>query len=166
MTTIVDGNLGISYPVTAGSTSATQASSSKILQVVSGTLASIVTTTSGSFVTTGLTVSITPSSTSSRIYVSVSSNCDTSSTGALGTQASFTIYRNSSNLYAGGMTQVYSSGRVIAPLCMTYLDSPATTSATTYTAYFLSNNGATVAFNNASGSGTPISTITAWEIAQ
>jgi hypothetical protein len=111
-----------------------------VLQVVQGTYsAGQSSTTSASFVTTGLTASITPQSTTSKILVLVTTT-GYSTSGGNGT---FTIYRNSTNL---GTSSTYGFGFVNTSalwtsIAMSYLDSPATTSSTVYTVYFLSGSG-------------------------
>jgi hypothetical protein len=134
-----------------------------VIQVVQGTLApTLVQTSSTSFVTSTLSASITPSSSSNKILVMCSGGAPY--TEANGRSLWLTIYRNSTNL--GNST--YGFGRyyadvssVMTPMSMTYLDSPATTSSTTYAVYFRSS-GATVQFSNIDR-GT--STITLMEIA-
>jgi hypothetical protein len=159
MALILSGDAGITFPVVAGSASAVQASSGRVLQVVSANLSVEQSTTSSSFVTTTLAASITPSSTSSKIYIIVNGNldCDSSQT------ATATIYRGATNLGNGnaGLGAVYGSGRVIASIGISYLDSPATTSATTYTVYYRAGSSATIRWSQ----GASTSTITLMEIA-
>jgi len=130
-----------------------------VLQVVSANLSVEQSTTSSSFVTTTLAASITPSSSSSKIYIVVNGNldCDSSQT------ATATIYRGATNLGNGnaGLGSVYGSTRVISSIGMSYLDSPATTSATTYTVYYRAGSGVTIRWSQ----GNTTSTITLMEIA-
>jgi len=121
------------------------ASAGQVIQVVTATDSTSRSTTSTSFVTASntLSVSITPSSASNKVFVIVSSTfCNTSGDGFVYA----TIYRGATNLAAGnGMAIINSAPGITAieaPLCMTILDSPNTTSATTYQVYFRSNNGA------------------------
>ena len=145
MTFIVDGTSGLTFP-----NSTTQASSSVVLQVVSlspnqGGSAS--NTSSTSFVTTGFSLSITPKFSTSKILVLASGAIAQTSTG--GTGALATIYRGSTNL-ANGSTNGFNyyenssgSGFQWVNGTMQVLDSPATTSSTTYTIYLRCvNNGA------------------------
>ena len=109
----------------------------KVLQVVTATDDTARTTTSNTFVTGSntLSVSITPASTSNKILILVSSSvkCNGSSEGYV------TIYRNgSTNL--GHSTNGFirtSDGNVDVSvgLGINYLDSPSTTSSTTYQVY-------------------------------
>ena len=119
---------------------ASPAGGGKILQVVMGTTTSASTTNSSSFSDTNLTATITPSATSSKILVLVSQNGvrkqDNTSTNL--------------NLLRGG-TIISEFGKQVGGTSSTllqqnsvsvgYLDSPATTSATTYKTQYASNNG-------------------------
>jgi len=148
LTTIIDGSLGITFPVTAGSASAVQASSSKVLQVVSNsvTSSSYASTTSTSFVTTGHSCSITPSSSASKIAILVSAYCGYNYPSNASYGGFFTVYRNSTNLSGGAQNGFAAlswsnlSGTSDTNLGISYIDSPSTTSSTTYTVYFLSND--------------------------
>ena len=115
----------------------------RILQVVHVTNATAVTTTSATYVTTNVSATITPSATSSKILAFYTgafggSNNSSEINSALyrGTVAGTlltvtTMYANAASFY-GNMSQVY-------------LDSPATTSATTYTIGFHPGGGASTA---------------------
>ena len=141
MTVIIDGTAGVTFPVTAGSASAVQASSGRVLQVVSTTSNSQFSTTSSAFVTTGFTLSITPSSTSSKIFIMANAGVWSNSTND---QPIFTIYKNSTNLGSStrGFAQIYSAaGGLQGGMAMQYLDSPATTSSTSYTVYMRTIGG-------------------------
>ena len=89
---------------------------------------------------TGITASITPISATSKILVL----CSTSfATSAANVQGVITVYRGATNLMTEGQGMVYSSGG--ASLCagsLSYLDSPATTSALTYKTQFHRTAGA------------------------
>jgi hypothetical protein len=134
MPTIIDGSLGVTYPVTAGGTSAVQASSAKVLQVVSVTKTNSFTSSSNSFVdVTGLSATITPTSSLNKILVLV--NITAGNQGNL----SFNLLRNSTNICQS--TSAVENSTTNAGYFYTYsmftipvsfLDSPATTSATTY----------------------------------
>jgi hypothetical protein len=132
-----------------------------VLQVVQGSTSTGNTTTSNSFTASSLTASITPSSSANKILISIASLCANTGNG----QGNFTIFRNLTNL-AGGSQNSFaytfvSSGYTFSPLTMIYLDSPATTSSTTYTVYFKTNSGATTTYLNDS---VTQSTITLMEI--
>ena len=107
-----------------------------VLQVVQGNYSSSFSTTSSSYVSTGASATITPTSSTSKILAQVS--------GTLGNQVYnwlyATLYRGATNISTVGSTNpagliVNNSADYIATLNFQILDSPATTSATTYTLY-------------------------------
>jgi len=119
----------------------------RILQVVSNTSSTTKTTTSTSFVATGFSVTITPSSSSSKILL----------TGqfpmyAIGNvHAMGTIYRggfsSGTDINPGSfsMWQMHSSsGNNIATCALNFLDTPSTTSATTYEVAIRRSGGSTI----------------------
>jgi hypothetical protein len=126
-----------------------------------------ITTSSTSFVTTSFSASITPTSASNKILVTVSGGSIYCQTTA-GISYYATIYRNNStNLGNGsyGLERFTTVGGThsLAPHSMSVLDSPATTSATTYTPYFRNAGTASqVEFNNTDRG---ITTMTLMEIA-
>jgi len=123
------------------------ASGGKVLQVLTATDSTSRTTTSSSFVTASntLSVSITPSSTSSKIFIISNFNIHTT---ANETYAEMTIFRGATNLGNdnGGMGRIWSrvDSRPVYPMAISYLDSPNTTSATTYQIYFRAAPSGTV----------------------
>ena len=129
------------------------ATAGQVIQVVTATDLTQRSTTSTSFVTGSntLSVTITPASSSNKIFILV-----TGEAWGSGQRTMYTIYRGSTNLGAtDGMTE---SRLDWSTLAMSYLDSPATTSATTYQVYF-KTNGSTGYLNNFN-----TSSITAFEI--
>ena len=123
-----------------------------VLQVVQGSLAGKVTTASTSWTSTGLTASITPSSSSSKILAVVTCVC--CYTSGSNREMSATLYRGATNLAPTGSTTnqafawLYAYNQITGgSLNFTYLDSPATTSSTTYTVYFSAAQAATVSIN-------------------
>jgi len=113
----------------------------KILQVVSTTKTDTFTTTSATFTTvTGLTASITPSSTSSKVLILVQLSHSQASTASFG---HFKITGGNAGTYIGdaasnriravfgGFSDVNNGSQAFSSH-ITFLDSPATTSATTY----------------------------------
>ena len=171
MSVIIDGSAGITYPVVAGTSSAVQASAGKVLQVVSTTKTDTFSTASTSFVdVTGLSVTITPTSTSSQILVFVSSNYGTSTTSVFGI---FNLVRGSTNISQPSTTPTYngttisytSVGDVINNWSMLFLDSPATTSATTYKIQGRASSGTVYVNRRNTADSAQTSTITVMEIA-
>ena len=157
-----------------GSTKATLNSSGfsypgGVLQVVNADYGSYTSTTSTSPVDLGLTASITPTSASSKVLIFVSINGVERNTSSSGPIARFQLLRNSStifnfenSIFAGSTTTGYGNSST------SYLDIPATTSATTYKIQWnISNNTGTIWINNyaTGGQGTTRCTITLMEIA-
>ena len=153
--------------------------SAGILQVVSTTKTDTFTTSSSTFADiTGLSATITPSSASSKIYVSVSL---VSSMNVASTASHFRLLRDSTAIALGdaaGSRIRASSGSYAAnsnesaPVPITFLDSPATTSATTYKVQMSSvQNGIQSVINRSNGdadsilSGRYVSVITLMEVA-
>ena len=131
----------------------------KVLQVVSATHSTQVGNSTGGFVDTGLSVTITPSSSSSKVYIALS-------------QAS--IYNNSANQgvtckLLRGSTDIciftkyasYASAADFHGESCNFLDSPSTTSATTYKVQFAPSSGSAEVVAQANSS---TSTIIALEI--
>jgi hypothetical protein len=132
-----------------GTIAAARLPAGSVLQVVQGTVGSS-STTSTSFVTTGLAATITPSSASSKILVLVTLvqlYVDTQNKNGTST-----IFRGATNIAPTGTgihkcfagTYIAAGGGFTANQTYSHLDSPATTSATTYTIYFAADSGATV----------------------
>ena len=144
MSMIIDGTNGLTF-----NNATTQASAGVVLQVVGATTTAQTSTTSTSFVTTNLTASITPKFSTSKILILVNGGMVNFNTS--GSQIRTTIYRNSTNLGSStlGMAEYYvaSGGQVQMPTSMSFLDSPATTSSTSYTMYMRSGGGESIQFN-------------------
>jgi hypothetical protein len=108
-----------------------------VLQVLTDTQSGEQATTSSTFVDTALTITITPTSATSKIFLIY-----TGSAGTNGSPEAFlTIKRNSTNIGNGnaGLMRIWfnsSSSYNFCGMSMSILDSPATTSATTYTVQF------------------------------
>jgi hypothetical protein len=129
----------------------------RVLQVVTTVYSTQVSTTSTSYVTTGQTATITPSATSSKILVI----CNFNAQGATGQNMNITLFRGTvagTDLAAGaqGLGLFATGANVpVAPLTMTYLDSPSTISAQIYTAG-MKTTGGTIYANIAAVTGTMI----------
>jgi hypothetical protein len=134
-----------------------------VLQVVSATYSTQVSTSSSTYADTGLTATITPTSSSSTILVIVSqSNVakDSSDTGA-----NIRLLRGASALTTAAIIAAYdntSGANNVGSVSLNYLDSPATTSATTYKTQVASNMGTGTCYVQTNGS---TSYITLMEIA-
>jgi hypothetical protein len=133
----IGSNLIVSGSVTAGSYVGVNG---RVLQVVQSVYNSSTNTNSSSFISTGHTVSITPSSVSSKILILNTFQISQTDEFQPSNNALTTIYKNNSTNLAGGSGWFCqaSSGYANSIYCngaVSYLDSPATTGATTYTAY-------------------------------
>ncbi|MFY8212619.1 MAG: hypothetical protein ACOVLB_08150 [Candidatus Nanopelagicus sp.] len=139
MPVIIDGSSGITFP-----NSTTQASAGKVLQVVQGTLSTSTSTTSSSYVTSGVTATITPKFATSKIFILLSAQARSDANKWLQTA----LFKNGSYLNKINDGLHYVSGTTITTqLSYSFLDSPATTSATTYALYFNAQAGGTVSIN-------------------
>jgi hypothetical protein len=131
-----------------------------ILQVVQSTYATAVSTTSSTLASTGLSATITPLSTASKILVIVSQSL-LASTGS----GNVTINRAGTDVITFGYGTGLSSTNSSFYQSFQYLDSPSTTSATTYITRFNRLSGAgTVYAQYSDGNGTQQSVITLIEI--
>jgi hypothetical protein len=136
----------------------------KVLQVISATYSTTVTNGTNVYADTGLTATITPSLATSKILVIVAQNGVAKRVGNAGSGVLLKLMRGASDiaLIAGytGWTGT-SSEMTIGSAGITYLDSPATTSATTYKTQFRNDVNAT---NVQVQQSNDVSTITLLEI--
>jgi hypothetical protein len=109
-------------------------------------------TSSSTFVSSGFSASITPLFATSKILILVNTSIDTQ---ASGNQVLWTIYRGSTNVLDSGSTSgngfngaYAASTRVQQSTFGCVLDSPATTSSTTYTIYYRSTSSANSYINS------------------
>ena len=179
MTVIIDGTAGITFPVTAGSASAVQASSGRVLQVVSTTLTTgFSASVNNSFsAVTGLTASITPSNSSSKVMITITMTVgsDTNYLNAKitkgGTAISGAVATTAGSRSVGTSAAWPAASYATYDMTLSYLDSPATTSATTYGVQIGHHSTATLCVNqsqaddNIAGRTRGTSTITVMEIA-
>ena len=128
-----------------------------VLQVVSASGGGVVISSSNSFVDTGLSAAITPSATSSKILVLVDQNL---TSGAAGNWTGYGLYRGSSSIKGTSYIQRNGGSHMSEQLGYNYLDSPSTTSATTYKTMFKATTGTAQVNDNSAPS-----TITLMEIA-
>ena len=131
--------------LTSGTLAAGRLPSGSVLQVINAVDASETSTTSSSLVDTGLTATITPSATSSKILIMVGMNFGvTGSSAGLGSHLlrGSSIIRSASEKADGhgaGETSYHE-----AWVAFDYLDSPSTTSATTYKMQMKTPSGGTI----------------------
>jgi len=131
------------------------AGSGAILQTVLSTRTSSSSTSApfSAIVTTGHTATIVPTSATSKILVICSSSCYVFG-GSGQTTGVTSIYRGTTNLSGAGTSKFtvesgYDSTGSTGSIHMTYLDSPATTSSTTYSVYYGVTGGGTIEYNPA-----------------
>jgi hypothetical protein len=179
MTFVVDGTNGLTFnDATTQASTATNASNissgtlgkarlptGSVLQVVNASYSTTTSSASNVYADTGLTATITPTSATSKILVLVDQN-GVYVDGNANQGADIKLLRGSTTLAliggrAGG-DKVVSVIMSIGSVSSNYLDSPATTSATTYKTQFLSNNNAATVYVQVYSS---VSTITLMEIA-
>jgi hypothetical protein len=129
------------------------ASAGQVIQVLSATDSTQRTTTSTSFVTGSntLSVSITPSSSSNKVLILA----NTAMYAPNDNEIYVTIYRGATNLGSSTGLAIGRDGSVgaMANAGINYLDSPATTSSTTYQVYFRTDSGSGGQINRSSVKG-------------
>ena len=143
------GTAGQALVVNGGATaleySTVGATAGQVIQVITATDSTERTSTSSSFVTASntLSVSITPSSASNKIFIIVHSSTQPPNAG----DSILTIFRGATDLGAasnkGIVIHTELTENAYSPMCMTILDSPSTTSSTTYQVYFRGTNANT-----------------------
>ena len=105
----------------------------KVLQVIQDTQTSATTSSSSTYADTSLSVSITPSSATSKVLVLVNGTCGRSNANS-SQGIGLKLVRNSTDIQQIHELNTYTGGslRFETTFSAAYLDSPATTSATTY----------------------------------
>ena len=119
-------------------------SSGSVLQVVYGSTSTPVSNATGTYADTGLTATITPKSNTSKILVMVCVNGGDKSSANVANALQVQVVRGATSLgeitRSAGYTGTSLNLRT-ATISAQILDSPATTSATTYKAQFRNNSG-------------------------
>jgi len=165
MALILNGDTGITYPVTTATGSATQASAGRVLQVVTANYSTGTSTTSSTYTDLGMSASITPSSASNKILVIVSvQGLYLPNGGSSNDNIGVKLLRGSTdiNVMAGQINyRGQTSPAVTSNTYGIYTDSPATTSSTTYKLQWRTENSRAVNMNV----GGETSTFTLMEIA-
>ena len=142
-----------------------------ITQIVSSTKTDTASSTSTSFTDTGISASITPSSSSNKILIVTSVYWSHSGSPAM----VLNLVRGSTNISQPAVTSGSHAGTVAAWVnalsmsshTITFLDSPNTTSSTTYKIQWKSTNGGTIQLNsyvNATSQYHGTSTISLFEV--
>jgi len=158
----VAGTTVLTLPAVSG-TVLTTGTTGTVLQVVQATTQTQVTNSTTTYADSGLTASITPTSSSSKVLVLVSQNFYVTIGTGSSQYGGFQIVRNSTAIYtpAQDATSSFDYGvgvgnstsvSLFTRYSACYLDSPATTSATTYKTqmriYYTTSGGAIYAQNS------------------
>ena len=163
--TITIGQSGETVALGSGISSISNLSTGKVLQIIQGSTSTETRSSSNTLIDTTLSATITPSSSSSQVLVTVFQNgCDKSAANS-GNQMVLKLLRGASVITTFGNNVTYTNSAIsnaIGTVGTMYLDSPATTSATTYKTQFANaNNTANVGVQ---GTGGETSIITLMEI--
>jgi len=157
------GTAGQVLTVNSGATAPewkTPASGGKVLQVVSTTTATQASSTTNTWVTTGLSTSITPSSASSKILALVSVGGVAKSSANANQEVGLRINRASgASVWYFSESGLYTNTLLFlsVPTASTmWLDSPNTTSSTTYTVEFRSSTNVATVYVQNTNTGTGI----------
>jgi len=153
MSLILDGTNGETFPdgsvqstsaIVGGKVPYTNLPTGSVLQVVQGTTTTGTTVSvSASYAATNLSASITPKFSTSKVLVMINGMMY-ANTGTGEPQGA--IYRNGSNI-GNFFTDLFSaSGAIVGSASAIYLDSPATTSSTTYAFYIKTSTAGTATF--------------------
>ncbi len=159
-TILTTGSSGQSIPKAALPTGS-------VLQVVNATASTETSSSTSTYVDTTLTATITPTSSSSKILVIVHQNGITKDSNSISADLKLKLMRGSTDITVLALYSLYTGTELSLygqTLSTCYLDSPATTSATTYKTQFASaeNSGTVYVQKNGSNS---VSTITLMEVA-
>jgi hypothetical protein len=158
------GSDGDVLTVTAGVPGWAAASSGAVIQVVNSTTSTPAANSTSTYADTGLTASITPTSASNKILVIVTQNGCSKTVNNSASAVAMRLVRDSTTI-AQIATEAGITGSalflMIGSMGITYLDSPATTSSTTYKTQFM--NPANAAQANVQGD-TSLSAITLIEV--
>jgi hypothetical protein len=155
---------GTIVTTTSGAITSGQMPAGSIIQVVQAVQTGQATSSSTTAVTTGLTASITPKFSTSKILVSANVQGIFKNNAAVGNGVILYLYRNGSSISLYANSVGYTSAAAtnyIGGNALLYLDSPATTSSTTYAIFFSSTNTQLVTVQN----NNDYSTITLMEVA-
>lgn len=163
---LVAGTTTLTLPSTSGTVVTTNTMpTGSVLQVVNTTYSTVESSSTTTYVDTGVTASITPSSTSNKILITVQIN----GTAKHSSNVNLRTRLNRSGttiLYIDSLAGNNQASTFLSPgtVGTTYLDSPSTTSAITYTVQISSISGSGVSINDSAGGTASTSTITLMEI--
>jgi hypothetical protein len=152
--------------ITTGTLPSAQLPAGSVLQVVAASYTSVASNSTTSFIDTGLTASITPTKSSSKILILVTQCGLEKSNGNSQNCIDLSLFRGATQLASTGAYGLYQNSTTVITLpsgSIFYLDSPATTSSTTYKTQFKNTLAASAVYVNSGGA--PASTIVLMEIA-
>jgi len=141
------------------------ASSGAVVQVKNASTTTEASSSSVTFADTGLSVSITPTSASNKILIFVCQNGLSKSNADVNNALDINLFRGATNIAIVAQAASFTNSTLLVngeTAAQTYLDSPATTSATTYKTQFR-NNGGNLASIKVQKDGA-LSTITVMEV--
>ena len=157
----VSGTTVLTLPAVSGNVlTDTSPKAGNVIQVVQGPYSTNSFNSTGSLADSGLTATITPQFSSSKILVLVNQAGVVAQTSLNG--VTLTLLRNSTSILGFGLYIGYSLADMITNASSSFLDSPATTSATTYKTQFCRTTGSGQVIVQANGA---TSTIILMEIA-
>lgn len=127
-----------------------------VVQIVQQTSTTMATSTSGTYATTGLEASITPTSTSSKVLIKMVSPMTGFAGGTTDNRGALKVFRGGSSgtSISGRLSTFYSEDDFYGDAVITFLDSPSTTSSTTYTIMMARHNGSGIYSFNRDGAQT------------
>jgi hypothetical protein len=158
------GTSGQVLSVSGGVPAWSTISSGAVVKVVSATYGVATASSSTTYADTGLTASITPSSASNKVLVIVSQNGCSKTAGNSSNSLGLRLVRGSTTIAQIAVETGYTGSAgflMMGSAGIAYLDSPATTSATTYKTTF--NNATNASQVNVQGDGS-VSSITLIEV--
>jgi hypothetical protein len=122
------------------------ATGNKIVQIVTGSTSTQASSSSTTYADTGLTATITPTSASNKVLVVVTQTGCVKTSGNVDNAINLRVVRGSTTIQTPAISLGYTASTLslyCGPIATQYLDSPATTSATTYKTTFANAVAAT-----------------------
>ena len=155
--------MGIPSGYTSGQVIQAVVGVGKILQVVNATTTTAVANSTTTYATIGLTATITPSSSSSKILVLASCNGLLKTNGNANNGNNLRLLRGATTISDFGINLGYTGSTLynMTSVSVCFLDSPATTSATTYVVHGANSNASAEVFFQRDST---MSTITLMEV--
>ena len=162
MAITLDGTNGITF-----NNSTVQASAGSVLQVVNATYSTQASNSTTTYADTGLTATITPKFNTSKILVLINHPENYKTGGNVANDLALNLCRNGTQLVQFNTGLGYTNSTVVLAFSAsyTYLDSPATTSATTYKTQFKNGDANAAAVYVQFNAANAPSSITLMEIA-